>query len=1389
MKKNVLLIILLFIVSTTIQVSAYQTQSVNIQPEKHCACHDGAVAPYVITHSNITSNYGEWSIKCYTCHTIHHNEQVTSYGNEGYVFQGTSTDVTGTTLSKTSAGWIADQYRGYVLIANTAINSSLYKIIGNTANTLYIEGSLNLDEVKNGDTFAIIYGKMIRTTITTPNNGTKGVKFFDPEGMNSFADGDTTFDGICEVCHSKTTHFRNDGTAPDQSHTSMGNVVGKKCTTCHQHVNGFKGMGGGAHDAHVTANYGPRISCSNCHGTQPVPLLADGKNLENTTVCDTCHSPGGSYDGVNDVDVGAKNNWNGIYNSADNSLKAGKEKWCIGCHDSDPAVVNGEIAPNKAGDNVTFGYYVTGHGKVSNYSRMSWQDFSANGNPGANESCDKCHDSTSNHIVPGPNSGSRRLKSGYQNDQNNTNCNNCHKPGGEATSNPLFYTDPNSYEASVHGGKNCTECHDVHGTAGPYKAMTKGEKQGLCLTCHTSHQGHALGRQFVKDGKTYSLECTSCHNVHIITGNYTVEDPNKSPVTKLSNITEVWGDEPGEKMKDYAGSGTYRTPNGDTFNGSQLPDYVTFCLDCHGVPQGEFGPHGGISWGSDEPHGLNSANEPNGYGTCPNWFACGKAGGWEDDTCIGDEATCWPVLPRGLGDQLFSRSAYDHKDRIAGANFVLSCTDCHVTHESGTGSKLRPTVNGGPGSTIWNTMCNDCHYYYSDWHAGMSCGSASCHVSARMSSTGVATLHNMSSRTGSGGTRTFNPYLVADMKFENNLKDSGSFQMDGRWYSQYAEGGTGSFVSGRSGQAIQVNGNQPVELGSENDKWSTDAGYHGTWVYSEMKKNMTLEAWVYPTSNQANGENHIISKHTYNDGGYTLLLKSVGGTLRVALLTNVNGGEVVWNSPDCNGLRGAFSSVPVQLNEWTHIAAVFDPDLPDRDLNNGSMGRIRIYVNGEDVTTSYPASSQCYAQPAAGETDMFPYSEMNIKNESRCYDGQWCASALSIGGLMWGDGARKGLIGKIDEVKVWNTVKQQAYYDQLIPPKIRKVEGAAGRNYVIVTFNDGVYTNTGKSGALQAIDFTLSDTDNSRTILDVNHIAGEKTVNITLSSPLDDINDMNVDTIAAKSNSIYDSYNNPAGTDPVKITCNCVTGPIKSAIFQLNEPANSANATDESGSLNGTVNNTSETFPGDGFYHGNGISNYIDFENNDTSLQASTLLTIETRIKPTGLEGTGDYIRRIFARDGSGNYQISIWRNNAVFAPYYNAPGGVASIAFWLRPVDNHGGNTWKPVMTNYSSYPIVSDHWYKVKLVWNSSITGGIPGSIFVDDQGTDGNGVSENWIGYVDATDASQSQLPAASKLYESDIIYGADGDFVIGGNVNPPHTNNVFKGLIDWISISTI
>ncbi len=78
----------------------------------------------------------------------------------------------------------------------------------------------------------------IRPRIKTPNSGIKTVVFLNMTGRNSFADGDATYDGVCEVCHTTTKYYRNDGTG-FANHSGGFNYNGRDCTACHSHVGGF----------------------------------------------------------------------------------------------------------------------------------------------------------------------------------------------------------------------------------------------------------------------------------------------------------------------------------------------------------------------------------------------------------------------------------------------------------------------------------------------------------------------------------------------------------------------------------------------------------------------------------------------------------------------------------------------------------------------------------------------------------------------------------------------------------------------------------------------------------------------------------------------------------------------------------------------------------------------------------------------------------------------------------------------------------------------------------------------------------------------------------------------------------------------------------------------
>ncbi|MCF6281687.1 MAG: hypothetical protein L3J28_05650 [Candidatus Polarisedimenticolaceae bacterium] len=453
------------------------------------SCHNDVIAPFMKTHSSIVidNGYGDWAMECRTCHDPHFHQQPRQHGADAYLFQGLVSAVTSNTLTSTGAGWTEDQFAGLILFPDLSNSNLSHRILSNSSDTLTVATPIDLSQVVPGDSFSVIYGKLIRTEIKAPdrencsvvdniftctNTFPRPVKFFKATGSNSFADSDEISDGPCQVCHSRTTHFRFDGTGSDQWHMNVGGTAGQKCTeVCHMHKDGFAHGGGGMGNGDATvcvrchghepntrydpdAQYpytdpgeggavsrgagtstphsthteswlttyppengeddkrGPAIYCSVCHAVNKMPTFKSGTDidgdglirLEETDVCDACHSPEGSYNGVNSVNnsVGAKDNWNkqGVYNT-DGSLREGKERWCAGCHDESPAVIANQanvMAPNIVGDEdastnygTGWGFYKTGHGRPSG-------SYPASGAPAARKNCPDCHNTQSRHI-------------------------------------------------------------------------------------------------------------------------------------------------------------------------------------------------------------------------------------------------------------------------------------------------------------------------------------------------------------------------------------------------------------------------------------------------------------------------------------------------------------------------------------------------------------------------------------------------------------------------------------------------------------------------------------------------------------------------------------------------------------------------------------------------------------------------------------------------------------------------------------------------------------------------------------------------------------------------------------------------------------------------------
>lgn len=617
------------------------------------SCHDGVDAPHVLTHSsrNTSDNYGDWTVQCWVCHGLHSQDQLRKYGSGGYLYSSTSTGLTATTLSKTGAGWEVNAFANMLLVPNTANVNCNYTIIANTADTLTVLGPIDMSKAAPGITFAIVLGKLVRASvslglITDPLNpaaktGSKTVRFFRREGANSFADGGITYDGICEVCHTETRHFRNDGGGDDPLHTNVGSVAGTDCIDCHSHENGFAhggGSGTGCVDCHghdigtlfdpdMQAPYtpgstasqgrgtvlshsthtetsgedlkGPGIYCDSCHDITNFPSFKSGTDansdgrysLAETDVCDACHSSGGSYDGLEDPVIGAKEIWHtGAYvSTADSTLRAGKEKWCATCHDESPSLISGVTAPNVIGDEdgaytygAGWGYYKTGHGVPDSAAYPASGGVTA----GAGVQCGSCHDFSAAHIDglarTFDDGESSSIDAGVYRAGYRLNPVPMGQGTGTSTREPMLVPWKTNTANSANNYRLCVTCHD----AGPF-TDAGNMNTNLVTGGINRHEFHLVQNtwQYPADwngGTTSLITCVNCHNVHGSTrlamvrdGKLTAREPGLEIWYKNNAITTNIGTQNPPTPADLplaASDGTAWIPLSAT----------NICVGCHG---------------------------------------------------------------------------------------------------------------------------------------------------------------------------------------------------------------------------------------------------------------------------------------------------------------------------------------------------------------------------------------------------------------------------------------------------------------------------------------------------------------------------------------------------------------------------------------------------------------------------------------------------------------------------------------------------------------------------------------------------------------------------------------------------------------------------------------
>jgi hypothetical protein len=303
---------------------------------------------------------------------------------------------------------------------------------------------------------------------------------------------------------------------------------------------------------------GPALGdCTACHNPSNYSLFGPdpGQTLAETDVCDECHSPDGAFDGINDLVVGAKPNWeSGIYNAKGKTLKEGKDDWCATCHDDGTSLVGGVPAPNVMGDDLTYGYNQTGHGRNAlNYVPCG-------GLPGI-----ACHDLTVKHF--------RNLGRTYN--ATSTKTARSYRVGYRLNDDLVV---PRTTEGAPASFKLCTNCHIYTDIVD--KTITNFRIEGESRSLHLRHLedfGTILCWDSDWNGDIAAdstMNCTACHNVH------------GSPSSVMIRHGELIGHVPALDFKWFQADGVTET--------TQRSKSQFGTMQCANAPNLS---HNGVCWG------------------------------------------------------------------------------------------------------------------------------------------------------------------------------------------------------------------------------------------------------------------------------------------------------------------------------------------------------------------------------------------------------------------------------------------------------------------------------------------------------------------------------------------------------------------------------------------------------------------------------------------------------------------------------------------------------------------------------------------------------------------------------------------------------------------------
>jgi len=462
---------------------------------------------------------------------------------------------------------------------------------------------------------------LVKSNINTPNSGIKQVILTATSGQNSYADGDATFNGVCEVCHTATTYHKNDGSGA--AHNS-----GVNCISCHPHDNAFIPIDCiGCHNVPQDNGDGIPVGgrravvaefpASNLHSHYGATL--DGND------CKICHDMATHKDGyvdLIDADNGSIYHFlkaDSLHNDPDVS------DFCKSCHDADGATRlatpfdpfgNGNTAPDVKtrfmgtlqwnewygdmcwGDEGTL-RGVNSHHDISDADQL----FS-----GAKIECLNCHGAhtssqTSKLIDP-------FNQTTVWSASTNNFCLSCHN-GGTGPASPGFPANVKGPTIALRGLNSCdygvspwwvdyrwdNSAHGNYSKRGWFGYSGAPQYNMLCLDCHDQHGSYSAtntlgnpymikdyvdGTSYVDDGERYTGPWLGPP--------WNTYGTARAVVIGITGLKVDWG----------GAQGLCNVCHSNWYNASPMSHDCEACQTCHGHGQA-YGEYDWESWSNDLP--------------------------------------------------------------------------------------------------------------------------------------------------------------------------------------------------------------------------------------------------------------------------------------------------------------------------------------------------------------------------------------------------------------------------------------------------------------------------------------------------------------------------------------------------------------------------------------------------------------------------------------------------------------------------------------------------------------------------------------------------------------------------------------------------------------------